>query len=296
VTPGAEVRIEVPAPPQTTWSAAESYRLSVRAGRIDIEAGGSAGAVWGLMTLIDLMRPRPDGGVSITAAEVEDAPAFPWRAGWASGPPAEAVNAIRKLVRLKMNVALIPATTRSQGEGDWEVIGLETCRAALRYGLTPVPVLIASKANPDGLALAAETVARNLPVDHIMVLYPGAWAPEAGGAILEAVEGVGRPITVISRLDAESPSTSQAAQTLSAWPKEVTAVVGLECVRSTELAEALWRAAGNGVSYLLVADEDPPRLAHLARSARAIGHRCLGLVAMSEDPEPVANAAWGGSG
>ena len=271
----------------------ESYRLIVDRTGATIEAASAAGAQWAMMTLIDLMRSEPGGGVRILAADVAEAPDLQWRAGWVEGSGTMTVNAVRKLARLKMNVALIPATTNSQGEGDWEVIGRRACDEARRHGLEPVAALLCVHgATAEGLKIAVETVARNLPVNYLLVIYPGAWDAELGDAVLDAVARAGRPITVLTALDTDRLSTTKAAAALAIWPESVIAICGPECVRTPELAEALRAATGRGVRYLLAADHEPAAMARAALSARVAGAQCLGLVALDAAPEAVANAAW----
>jgi len=271
----------------------ESYRLTVDRTGVTIGATSDAGAQWAMMTLIDLMRPEPGGGVRILSADVTDAPDLPWRAGWVEGSGTMTVNAVRKLALLKMNMALIPATTNSQGEGDWEVIGQRACDEARRHGLEPVAALqCVYGATADGLEIAVEAVARNLPVNYLLVVYPGAWDAELGDAVLGAVASVGRPIQVLAALDMSRLSTTQAAAALAIWPESVIAICGPECVRAPELSEALRAAADRGVRYLLAADDEPAAMARAALSARVSGTQCLGLVALDTAPEAVANAAW----
>ncbi len=56
----------------------ESYRLSVTAKGIDLEAPTELGAMRGLQTLLQLVQPV-DGGVVLPLVEIEDAPRFRWR-------------------------------------------------------------------------------------------------------------------------------------------------------------------------------------------------------------------------
>ncbi len=274
------------------WPQTEAYRLRVSDEGVNVEAGGEAGVRWALMTLVDLMRSDDDGGVRVMAAESEDAPDLPWRGAWAAGPDSQATNLVRKLARLKMNVALVPATTTSQGEDDWEVVGRDACEEALRHGLEPVAALLSKQATASGMQVAAETVARNLPVDYLMVAYPGGWDSEVGEAVLAGAAQAGRPITVICKLDVDSVTTEQAAAKLAAWPTEVIALVGSECVGVPELADALGKAAERGVTYLLGVEGAAGPGAQAALSARLAGRNCLGVLALGDDPEAVANAAW----
>jgi len=147
-------------------------------------------------------------------------------------------------------------------------------------------------ATAEGLRIAVETVARNLPVNYLLVIYPRAWDAELGDAVLGAIARAGRPITVMTELDTSRLSTAEAAAALAIWPASVIAICGPECVRAPELAEALRVATGRGVRYLLAADDEPVAMARAALSARVSGAQCLGLVALDAAPEAVANAAW----
>ena len=287
-TPATRPGPPVTLPPPGT-GASEDYRLVVSPDGVRIEGN----ARWALMSLIDLMRREPGGGVRIPAVAVSDAPHLPWRGGWVEGPPDAATNAVRRLVRLKLNVALIPATTSSQGEGDWEVIGREACEQALRHGIVPVAVLTCiGQPTGDALRLAAETVARNLPVQYLLLSHPGAWNPTVADAILAALAGLDHPTHVIAVLDAEGRGRADVVSTLDAWPAQVMLACPQSALRSDEVAAAVGRAGRRGVSWLVMVDEDPAAAAVMAASARARGDRCGGLIAPPDDPEPTANAAW----
>ena len=56
----------------------ESYRLSVTAGSVKLEAATTTGALHGLETLFQLVQTAP-GGYTIPAVMIEDAPRFRWR-------------------------------------------------------------------------------------------------------------------------------------------------------------------------------------------------------------------------
>jgi hexosaminidase len=56
----------------------ESYRLRVTAGGITLDAATTVGAIRGLQTLLQLVQPA-DGGFTVPAVEIEDAPRFRWR-------------------------------------------------------------------------------------------------------------------------------------------------------------------------------------------------------------------------
>lgn len=57
----------------------ETYRVVVGAGRVRLEARTTEGLVHAVVTLRQLLRERPDGGIEVDAVRVEDAPRYPWR-------------------------------------------------------------------------------------------------------------------------------------------------------------------------------------------------------------------------
>lgn len=60
-------------------SGAETYRVVVGAGRVRLEARTTDGLVHAVVTLRQLVRERPDGGIEIDAVRIEDTPRYPWR-------------------------------------------------------------------------------------------------------------------------------------------------------------------------------------------------------------------------
>ena len=65
--------------------AAEAYRLTVGAGRVEITGGAAAGAYWGVQTLRQLLPPGfyrragADASARVAPVHVEDEPRFAWR-------------------------------------------------------------------------------------------------------------------------------------------------------------------------------------------------------------------------
>ena len=57
----------------------ETYRVVVGDGRVRLEARTTDGLVHAVVTLRQLLRERPDGGVEVAAVHIEDAPRYPWR-------------------------------------------------------------------------------------------------------------------------------------------------------------------------------------------------------------------------
>ncbi|MBF0689019.1 MAG: beta-N-acetylhexosaminidase [Cellulomonas sp.] len=57
----------------------EAYRVVVGTGRVRLEARTTDGLVHAVVTLRQLLRERPDGGIEVTAVRIEDAPRYPWR-------------------------------------------------------------------------------------------------------------------------------------------------------------------------------------------------------------------------
>ncbi|MBO3088883.1 family 20 glycosylhydrolase [Cellulomonas dongxiuzhuiae] len=74
-TPGVvRMRLVEDLPPGT-----EPYRVVVGDGRVLLEARTTDGLVHAVVTLRQLLRERPDGGVQVEAVRIEDAPRYPWR-------------------------------------------------------------------------------------------------------------------------------------------------------------------------------------------------------------------------
>ncbi len=57
----------------------EAYRVVVGSGRVLLEARTPDGLVHAVVTLRQLLRERPEGGVQVDAVRIEDAPRYPWR-------------------------------------------------------------------------------------------------------------------------------------------------------------------------------------------------------------------------
>lgn len=57
----------------------ETYRVVVGEGRVRLEARTTEGLVHAVVTLRQLLRERPDGGMEVAAVRIEDAPRYPWR-------------------------------------------------------------------------------------------------------------------------------------------------------------------------------------------------------------------------
>ncbi|MCC2322663.1 family 20 glycosylhydrolase [Cellulomonas xiejunii] len=57
----------------------EAYRVVVGTGRVRLEARSTDGLVHAVVTLRQLLRERPDGGIEVAAVRVEDAPRYAWR-------------------------------------------------------------------------------------------------------------------------------------------------------------------------------------------------------------------------
>ncbi|GIG38699.1 family 20 glycosylhydrolase [Cellulomonas phragmiteti] len=57
----------------------ETYRVVVGGGRVRLEARTTEGLVHAVVTLRQLLRERPDGGIEVDAVRIEDAPRYAWR-------------------------------------------------------------------------------------------------------------------------------------------------------------------------------------------------------------------------
>ncbi|MGC9318821.1 MAG: glycoside hydrolase family 20 zincin-like fold domain-containing protein [Armatimonadota bacterium] len=145
------------------WPEEERYRLTVDPDGVVIAAAAERGALWGLMTLLDLAEA---GQGAVPACEIEDWPAMPFRGTYRGGIPADAEDAGRwgrRLVRLKMNALVM------EWGGWFELDAAETRQraeevfAVLReWGVEPIPEL-------QSLGHAGHQLSRNANV------VEGAW-------------------------------------------------------------------------------------------------------------------------
>ena len=294
---GATVRVAVSGPETVEWPAREGFLLEVDAEGARIEAATEQGALWGMMTLIDLMRSEPGGGVRILAAAVHERPDLPWRIGWAEGLAGDAssiLNGVRKLVRLKMNMVIVAAGTPSEGPDDWELRGRSTAALARQWGLEPVVALSSCLSpSPGTLEAAARAAIEELEARYLMVdLCCGPWDSALAGRLGAVARSFDPPVTLLSRFVADDRPQAEVRSILNQWPREIVMVCDGECLDSPRLGPALRSLAVRGAPYLLEVDGDPAPLAQRASAARARGEQCLGLAGWGPELEETANAAW----
>ncbi|MEA3401817.1 MAG: glycoside hydrolase family 20 zincin-like fold domain-containing protein [Armatimonadota bacterium] len=140
--PRAE-RIEVRvAGEAVAWPEEERYRLTVDSDGIVITAPTERGALWGLMTLLDLAEA---GQGMVPACDIEDWPAMPFRGTYRGGIPSDAEDAGRwgrRLARLKMNALVMEwGGWFALDEGDNRQRAEEVFRVLREWGVEPIPEL-----------------------------------------------------------------------------------------------------------------------------------------------------------
>lgn len=299
----ARASISVAQPESADWPARESYHLTVAKGGINIEAPAETGAFWAMMTVIDLLRREPDGGIRILAVDVEDRPALPWRIGSDDrlGEPSHCRTAARALARLKLNLALVEYEGTGEHRGDAAAV------AALRaVGLEPVLIISADCPLPVDAALAD---ARARLGARCFVVDPGGdgetmppdgldWSEPA----LRAVRAAAGEVTVIvpafaitgdrdnggHRFEALSP------EALDDWPREVVVCL-LPPTHSEQAAQAVAVAEAKRLRYVIF-DERGLEGAAAAVRCRERNTNCLGVMITQGDElrQKAADLAWGG--
>jgi hypothetical protein len=85
----------------------ESYSLQVSPKRVKIVSADERGALYGLMTLLELVQPAPGGGSIILAASIDDHPDFHFRGVHLFGSYDRAY--LDHLARLRFNSVVIPS-------------------------------------------------------------------------------------------------------------------------------------------------------------------------------------------
>jgi len=105
-SPGVEL---VVAPKDGKQRKPESYTLLVDRDRVTITSADGRGALYGLLTLLELVQRAPNGGNIFLAAKIDDAPDLPFRGHyWAANPTGEGSRKmIDRLVRLRYNAVLV---------------------------------------------------------------------------------------------------------------------------------------------------------------------------------------------
>ncbi len=293
----ATLQVTVDRPAAADWPARESYHLEVDKSGVHIHAPTPQGALWAMMTLIDLLRPEPGGGVRILSARIDDRPELPWRVGCVEGlggEPAILTNAVKKLARLKFNMVVVPAGVPSDGPDDWELRGHQASQVAREWGLEPVAALSSCLSpSADTMEAAVRGVIEQLRVRCLMVdLCCGPWDKGLADRLVAAARSFDPPVTLFAPFDASHPRESESRKILSQWPPEIVLVCGPEVLESATLAAALSDAARRDVCYLLEVRGDAEAKAREALAARERGEQCFGLVGWGDDLEAAANAAW----
>ena len=104
--PGVEL---VVAPDSGAPTEPESYVLQVGRKRVSIISADQRGAIYGLLTLLELVQRAPNGGNIFLAAKFDDAPDFPFRGVYPvpsyPGAPIGFHKLIDQMVRLRYNAA-----------------------------------------------------------------------------------------------------------------------------------------------------------------------------------------------
>ncbi len=297
----ATVSVSVPQPESTDWPARESYHLTVRDSGVTIEAPAEQGAFWAMMTLIDLIRAEPAGGVRILVVDVHDWPALPWRIGVEPdlmfGP--DPVSGARRLARLKLNMALVaygPEGPLARGSGRRQVDSAQTMGESWRYGMAPLVWVMANAESYDPSAALRDAVER-LRARYLLLWYPAGSVPDWQSeplttALALAGDGAGQVIVLLEEsVPLAGPPPGRLGEVLhqavADWPTEVVFAMpsGLPPDAQAGLAE---RLGARGVPW--VADLTGP-----SAGTTQIGQPgCAGAVVTGQNMEQAADLAWRG--
>lgn len=294
------VTVSVDEPQATDWPERESYHLSVSETGAQIAAPTEAGAFLGMMTLIDLVRPEPEGDARVLGVHVSDRPALPWRIGSDPGlaKPATCANAARKLARMKLNMALVPRDETGGGAD-------EAATAALReVGIEPV-VVVSGDAEGGPRAAMANAVAR-LDARCVLVSPPLMDAPPPGAPL----PWESAPLSEVAEFAADRRGevtviVPAAARTIAdddekvvgvpigfeGWPEEIVASL----YPSRDAEQALARMAtldSDGIRTVVYHFGELDGVMRALR-AREGGYACRGALITGETPE-AADRAWRG--
>ncbi len=284
---GAEVLVHVDQPESPQWPERESYHLKVSESGVAITAPAEQGAVWAMMTLIDLVRPEPDGGTRVLAVDVRDEPALPWRAVSAVRGQTP-TNFARAAARLKFNVAEIDP---SQPEAS------AMARELTSLGIEPL-VRLGAETGEDIKSAMRKAVDR-LGARYLLILPPktdgeteGAMRPhrwdqpplsDVAQFAREHPDSVTVIVPASRRVLEEKQLGSlrhEAATSVQVtpvdWPAEVVALLPRISRGEGDFDHQRWFDAGIP-SVLRAASDDEPLSVHRALQARANGHQCLGV-------------------
>lgn len=262
---GAGVFVSVSQPEAVEWPERESYHLRVSESGVTISAPAEEGAVWAMMTLIDLIRPEPDGGARLLAVDVQDRPALQWRI--AVGQMGD-INAARKAARLKLNMALVDYHDESC---------LATMDELRSIGLEPVLIIVADQT--DDVTGAMQDAVTRLGAQFLLVTLPTA-------QVVDFARRHADRVTVLAHAGDAEPE---------AWPGEIIALLAAD-----DEPERLSRWRGAGIRCVLGDLEPSAGMAvPLALERLAAGDGCLGSTIWLAGREAartqqLADLAWRG--
>ncbi len=296
------VTVSVTQPEATDWPARESYHLNVSPRGVTIEAPAEQGAFWAMMTLIDLIRPEPDGGARILAVDVQDAPALPWRIGVDPSLMVgkDVINGARRLARLKLNMGLVASRPDLASEV------AETMRA---HGVEPVLDIPWSDVRVT--AVLDDAVTR-LGARYVVVSV--AAEPEGAGEEPQPLDWANPPLSEAVEFARTHPDVAvivPAARsrvqevlppmrfgpgtvlpaTLEGWPPEIIAL--LPPHGPERLAQVQAELQARDIRYITTSPVGDPCEVEAALAARRGTDLCLGSVVEEKD-EDAANLAWRG--
>jgi len=293
-----QVQVTVDEPPASEWPARESYHLEVDKRGVRIHAPAQQGAFWGMMTLIDLMRNEAGGRVRIQAVKVQDQPDLPWRVGTppgALGTAAEQVNTVKKLARLKLNMACVAVDDLEAARAD-SVERFERLFESLRaHGIEPIAVVGLGRA---AMGLDVQKSVMGAAIEKLQARYLAIYDISffvGGSSIGDGIEELCRflrglaPQTCLILPDLELCQSEAPNALLATLPEE--AVVMCEAW-DPEIREALSGLVRVRYLYQVGYKEDPREVAAQAASDRDAGRQCLGLVGVGKDLAAIAGAAW----
>ncbi|MEA3403164.1 MAG: glycoside hydrolase family 20 zincin-like fold domain-containing protein [Armatimonadota bacterium] len=298
----AAVSVSVPQPETTQWPARESYHLRVSEEGVRIDAPAERGAFWGMMTLIDLLRPQPDGGARILAVDVRDQPALPWRIGIDGDllGGGRAGNAARRLARLKLNMALVAYSAGEQPSGDAAVV------AALRdVGIEPIIGIPATcPVRPTAVMADIQTRlhANLVGIDPWRDREPLSGSLDWTDPVLAAGREAAEEMTVLVPAYTCSDFLSDGggeckplpSGEMERWPREIVACL-LPDTHSEAAARQMAAAEASGIRYVVRDDTSGDGADAALRARNRIGD-CLGVAigGRDEPQQEAADLAWGG--
>jgi len=134
----------------------ESYSLEISRDRVRIVSADERGALYGLMTLLELVQRLPSGESIFLAASIDDAPDLPFRGVYCWGGTYDR-EVMDRFARLRINAAAFP------GHADL----FDYCRG---LGIEPFPILQCFGHAYDQIAIDPNVVEGTWVVDEKLVL------------------------------------------------------------------------------------------------------------------------------